>query len=89
MSKNSWEKSKIIGPDPTNEQLTASVSAINHLGEASDISVVTEKPLTIYLNSQEIVTAMTIGDYPSLLALGYLKTKGCLNKQTNLEPSYC
>ena len=31
-----------------------------------------ERALTIFLNSQEIVTAMTIGDYPEYLALGYL-----------------
>ena len=80
MSKNSWEKSKIIGPDPKNEHLTASVSGINHLGEISNIPVVTEKPLTIYLNSQEIVTAMTIGDYPALLAIGYLKNQGMLQQ---------
>ena len=80
MSKNSWEKSKIIGPDLTNEHLTASVAGINHLGEISNISVVTEKPLTIYLNSQEIVTAMTIGDYPTLLAIGYLKNQGMLQQ---------
>ena len=80
MSKNSWEKSKIIGPDPTNEHLTASVSGINNLGEISNIPVVTEKPLTIYLNSQEIVTAMTIGDYPALLAIGYLKNQGMLQQ---------
>ena len=80
MSKNSWEKSKIIGPDPKNKQLTASVTGINHCGEISEISVVTERPMTIYLNSQEIVTAMTIGDYPSLLAVGYLKNQGMLQK---------
>ena len=80
MSKNSWEKSKIIGPDPTNEHLTATVAGINHLGEMSNISVVTEKPLTIYLNSQEIVTSMTIGDYPTLLAIGYLKNQGMLQQ---------
>ncbi len=80
MSKNSWEKSKIIGPDPKNEHLTASVSGINHLGAISNIPVVTEKPLTIYLNSQEIVTAMTIGDYPALLAIGYLKNQGMLQQ---------
>ena len=80
MSKNSWEKSKIIGPDLTNEHLTASVASINHFGEISNISVVTEKPLTIYLNSQEIVTAMTIGDYPTLLAIGYLKNQGMLQQ---------
>jgi len=80
LSKNSWEKSKIIGPDPKNEHLTASVSGINHLGAISNIPVVTEKPLTIYLNSQEIVTAMTIGDYPALLAIGYLKNQGMLQQ---------
>ena len=31
-----------------------------------------ERALTIFLNSQEIVTAMTINDYPDYLALGYL-----------------
>ena len=82
MSKNSWEKSKLLGPDPKNKQLTASVTGINHFGEISEIPVVTERPLTIYLNSQEIVTAMTIGDYPSLLALGYLKNQGMI-KQTD------
>lgn len=80
MSKNSWEKSKIIGPDPKNERLTASVTGVNHFGEISEIPVVTERPMTIYLNSQEIVTAMTIGDYPSLLALGYLKNQGMLQQ---------
>ena len=82
MSKNSWEKSKLVGPDPKNKQLTASVTGIDHFGETSEIPVVTERPLTIYLNSQEIVTAMTIGDYPSLLALGYLKNQGMI-KQTD------
>ena len=80
MSKNSWEKSKIIGPDPKNERLTASVTGVNNFGEISEIPVVTERPLTIYLNSQEIVTAMTIGDYPSLLAVGYLKNQGMLQQ---------
>tara|TARA_B100000212_G_scaffold26133_1_gene17398 strand:+ start:1801 stop:2685 length:885 start_codon:yes stop_codon:yes gene_type:complete len=82
LSKNSWEKSKLVGPDPKNKQLTASVTGIDHFGEISEIPVVTERPLTIYLNSQEIVTAMTIGDYPSLLALGYLKNQGMI-KQTD------
>jgi FdhD protein len=40
--------------------------------------VVEERPLTIYLNAQEIVTAMTIGDYPEYLAVGYLRNQGML-----------
>jgi len=43
--------------------------------------VVTERPLTIYLNSREIVTAMTIGDYPEYLALGFLMNQGMLRKE--------
>ncbi|MCP4072918.1 MAG: formate dehydrogenase accessory sulfurtransferase FdhD, partial [Hyphomicrobiales bacterium] len=41
-------------------------------GNNTTISVVNEQPLTLYLNSQEILTMMTIGDYPDLLAVGYL-----------------
>jgi FdhD protein len=43
------------------------------------LSVVEERPLTIYLNRQEIVTAMTIGDYPEYLALGFLRNQGMLS----------
>jgi len=42
------------------------------------IPVVTEKPLTIFLNRQEIVTAMTLGDYPDYLAVGFLKNQNML-----------
>ena len=34
--------------------------------------------MTIFLNGQEIVTAMTIGDYPEYLALGFLRNQGML-----------
>jgi FdhD protein len=39
---------------------------------------VTEKALTLFLNSQEVVTMMTIGDHPDLLAVGYLKNQNML-----------
>ena len=42
--------------------------------------MVEERPLTIFLNGQEIVTAMTIGDYPEYLALGFLKNQGMLGE---------
>ena len=53
----------LIHPDPQNPRLTRKVEAVDHLGQKSELSVVEERPLTIYLNSQEIVTAMTIGDF--------------------------
>jgi FdhD protein len=58
--------------------LTRKVTGIDHLGLPTEISVVEERPLTIYLNSQEIVTAMTIGDYPEYLAVGFLRNQGML-----------
>ncbi|PCJ75794.1 MAG: sulfurtransferase FdhD [Rhodobacteraceae bacterium] len=68
----------LIKPDPTNPRLTRAVSGVDHNGEAQEIRVVEERPLTIYLNSQEIVTAMTIGDYPEYLAVGYLRNQAML-----------
>ena len=37
-----------------------------------------ERALTLYLNAQEIVTMMTINDYPEYLALGYLLNQNML-----------
>ena len=65
-------------PDPTAPRLTRAVRGRDHTGAEVEIAVVEERPLTIYLNSQEIVTAMTIGDYPEYLALGFLRNQGML-----------
>ncbi len=62
----------VIAPDPTGAGLTRSVNGIDHTGAEVTLSVIEERPLTIYLNSREIVTAMTIGDHPKYLALGFL-----------------
>lgn len=70
----------IIAPDPTNEMLSTSVSGIDHKGAKVDTRVVHERALTLFLNSQEVVTMMTIGDHPDLLALGYLFNQNMLAK---------
>ncbi|MGB3314478.1 MAG: formate dehydrogenase accessory sulfurtransferase FdhD [Albidovulum sp.] len=67
-----------ILPDPADPRLTRRVTGIDQTGTATEISVVEERPLTIFLNAQEIVTAMTIGDYPDYLALGFLRNQGML-----------
>lgn len=81
------ERSKIVMPyvvAPNLERvgLTRSVQGIDHMGARQSIAVVEERPLTIYLNSQEIVTAMTIGDYPEYLALGFLRNQGMIAADT-------
>ncbi len=68
----------IIAPDPTAPRLTREVTGTDHTGALTEISVVEERPLTIFLNSQEVVTAMTIGDYPEYLAVGFLRNQGML-----------
>ena len=65
-------------PNPADPRLTRRISGTDQTGAETEISVVEERPLTIYLNRQEIVTAMTIGDYPEYLALGFLRNQGML-----------
>lgn len=71
----------VIAPNTARDGLTRVVNGVDHTGATQDIQVVEERPLTIFLNGQEIVTAMTIGDYPEYLALGFLKNQGMLGKQ--------
>lgn len=65
-------------PDPAHPRLTRAVTGLDQTEAEQTIRVVEERPLTIYLNAQEIVTAMTIGDYPEYLALGFLRNQGML-----------
>ncbi len=78
MSESNAQAPYIIAPKPSAGRLTRAVSGRDHLGALQEINVVEERPLTIYLNKQEIVTAMTIGDYPEFLAVGYLRNQGML-----------
>jgi FdhD protein len=68
----------LLRPDPADPRLTERVAGIDQSGERIETSVTVERALTIYLNGQEIVTAMTIGDYPEYLALGYLLNQNML-----------
>jgi FdhD protein len=74
MSKDGY----IIKPDPADPRLTERVTGVDQTGARMDTSVTVERALTIFLNSQEIVTAMTIGDYPEYLAVGYLLNQNML-----------
>jgi FdhD protein len=67
-----------VRPDPTDPRLARRVAGIDHTGQAIETSVTVERPLTLYLNGQEIVTMMTILDRPEDLALGYLLNQGML-----------
>src|ERR1043165_2733811 len=69
----------LIRPNPADPRLTERVSGLDQAGAPVTTSVTVERALTIYLNRQEIVTAMTIGDYPDYLAIGYLLNQNMLH----------
>ncbi|KHA53520.1 Formate dehydrogenase chain D [Sulfitobacter geojensis] len=74
----------LIAPDPAAARLTRAVRGVDHEGRETTLRVVEERPLTIFLNGQEIVTAMTIGDYPEYLALGFLRNQGMLRADEDI-----
>ena len=67
----------LIRPDPADPRLTDRNSGVDqaarryHLGNG-------RARADDYLNRQEIVTAMTIGDYPDYVAIGYLLNRDML-----------
>ncbi|MDW8397202.1 MAG: formate dehydrogenase accessory sulfurtransferase FdhD [Acetobacteraceae bacterium] len=68
----------LVQPDPADPRLTRRVTGMDQSGQPVESSVTVERPLTLYLNGQEIVTMMTILDRPEDLALGYLLNQGML-----------
>jgi FdhD protein len=60
------------------------VTGRDHTGAAVETAVTVERPMTLYLNSREIVTMMTILDRPEDLAIGYLLNQGMLKREDRL-----
>ncbi len=69
----------LIRPDPDDRRLSQEVCGTDQSGARISTRVVNERSLTLFLNSQEIVTMMTIGDRPDLLAVGYLLNQSMLH----------
>ena len=72
--------SYMLSPDPKDPRLTERVRGVDQNGDALETSVTVERPLTLFLNGQEIVTMMTIGDYPDCLAVGFLLNQNMLSR---------
>ena len=75
----------LIRPSVNNKSLFKFKNSLDENGKKIQIPIIEEKPLTLYLNNQEIVTMMTIGDYPEYLALGYLYNQGMLSDITKVK----
>jgi FdhD protein len=68
----------LVRPEPDDPRLTQRVGGIDEAGAPIETAVTVERPLTLFLNGQEIVTLMTLGDYPECMAVGYLLNQNML-----------
>ena len=84
MNTKNNSNNMLIGPNLEDKTLVSSVTGKDHFGQINEINVIEERPLSIYLNSQEIVTAMTIGDHPKYLALGFLKNQKLIKEDEKI-----
>ncbi|MBV9965307.1 MAG: formate dehydrogenase accessory sulfurtransferase FdhD [Alphaproteobacteria bacterium] len=73
-----------VRPDPEDPRLTRKVAGVDQNGKPVETAVVTERPLTLFLNGREIVTMMTIGDHPDYLAVGYLLNQNMLRPEDRI-----
>lgn len=67
-----------IRPSPDDPRLSRIVRGTDQDGQRIDLPVVTEQSLTLFLNSQEVVTMMTNGDHADMLAIGFLLNQNML-----------
>jgi FdhD protein len=75
----------MVAPDPDDAALTQEVRGLDHTGAEVTTRVPVERPLTLFLNGQEIVTMMTIGDRPECLAVGYLLNQNMLARDAPID----
>ena len=68
----------LLRPDADDENLSVPLDALGRNGEAIDARIIAEHPLLVSLNGEKIVTLMTIGDHPDLLAIGHLLNQDLL-----------
>ncbi|MFM1849456.1 MAG: hypothetical protein RL446_295 [Pseudomonadota bacterium] len=55
--------------------LVSEVTVFDEAGRQKQIFIPGERPLTVYVDKQELVTLMTLGGAPEALVLGYLKNQ--------------
>lgn len=64
---------------------THAVTATDQYGEQRDVRVSGESPLTLKVDDREVVTLMTLGTHPELLALGYLRNQRLIENISDIK----
>ena len=65
--------------------LTREIEVLDEYGQRRCIHIPDERPLTLFVDKRELVTLMTLGAVPELLALGYLRTQRLVDSVEAVE----
>jgi FdhD protein len=65
--------------------LTREVEVVDEFGHRRTVSIPNERALTLYVDKRELVTLMTLGAAPELLALGYLRNQQLVASLDEIE----
>jgi len=65
--------------------LTREVEVLDEYGARRVIHIPNERPLTLFVDKRELVTLMTLGAEPELLALGYLRNQRLVERVEDVE----
>jgi FdhD protein len=65
--------------------LTREVEVLDEYGARRIIHIPNERPLTLFVDKRELVTLMTLGAEPELLALGYLRNQRLVDRVEDVE----
>ena len=84
MKKKVISTEKVLKPKINNPKLTKEILVTDENKKKIKMYSIVERPLTLFLNEQEIVTMMTICDYPKYLAIGYLLNQNMLKKNDKI-----
>ena len=79
------KKVNFITPEENISKLVSKVRVFNEENKVKYIKLIDEKILTIYLNSQEVLTALTVCDYPEYLAVGFLYNQNIINSKNEIK----
>jgi FdhD protein len=65
--------------------LTREVEVRDEFGQRRSVHSPAERPLTLFVDKREVVTLMTLGASPELLALGYLRNQRLLSSLDDVD----
>ena len=72
-------------PPSSPQGLISHVAAMDEMGQPLQAALIQERPFSLYINSREVVTLMTIGDHLRWLALGWVRNQGLITDLNQIE----